>query len=704
MTFHAPWNNSQQTSLLSTHSTSRVFCYLTAMGVAMIMGCDSGFRAVSVYPPSGFDQSPTEVYIYGAGFEEGAAVSVTWIDEDGEAQSEPITDLEILDKFSLRGTIPALAGRLNYPIYPYREFIDYTADVTPGLYSCEAGRRGEAVIWTDAGQDYCDQFGGPLSYASNGSTAPAPYPPGDPGLSVSSYYEWSELLFYCTLNLPADSLMGDQQEELMSRLVPNYGLGCYYQQDTSDDTTDPSSPLIYQYCPLRIPATEINVVVTLPDGSVSEISRGFTFQSLELDYYWGENYGERIRGSFGDLYQMGAPALPSAIALADLDGDYLLDPITANPGDDSVSVVPSWTWYEATLANDPETMLTPIDVAVADFDSSGTLDFITANAGSQNLTLWTSSPMDGSDDSGLLVAYPSVESYPMARQDGATATPRRVVADDLNGDGLMDVAVLLVDDGAENEVLIGLQGSAPPRLSTWRHYTVGQNPSDLAFIDLNLDGLFDLTVTHSDGTGLTVLLNDGLGEMSVATYLPPSPDGGSETLSFSKIGVSNEWDPAFTYAIPQAVDMNQDGNPDLVTLATYNGGSYLSIVTGNGLGSFNDARYLALDETVSALTIGYADDGAFSNPSADVILASSSGDVIVVFNDGTGDFGETRRLTPFNLAGAWATPTAIVAQDFDYDWDYDVILSSTDLEGVFAMFNPSTLYEYYRYTLYRCRI
>ncbi len=192
------------------------------------------------------------------------------------------------------------------------------------------------------------------------------------------------------------------------------------------------------------------------------------------------------------------------VELVDLDGDGVLDVVVASAHSSEV-------WWRAgdgaggfgsavglatlrTVGSEGER---PSDVLAADVNGDGVLDLLTAN--------------QDTDDVSLLVglgggAFLPADIVP-AVFAGAPANPIALDAGDLNGDGTLDL-VIANQDRDSVSVLFGLDGSvfaAPQELS------VGAGPTALVVLDLDGDGLDDIaTADHDDGT-VTVLLSQGQG-------------------------------------------------------------------------------------------------------------------------------------------------------------------------------------------------
>src|SRR5262249_36810203 len=161
---------------------------------------------------------------------------------------------------------------------------------------------------------------------------------------------------------------------------------------------------------------------------------------------------------------------------------------------------------------------------------------------------------------------------------GTLAT--RLVAGDLNGDGLEDLVVLAA---GSSQVFVYLQspaggfGPAPDyRIS------VGLNPSDLALLDVDGDHRPDIVVSSQFSGTVSVLRNDPRAPFaSVLTFR-----GGSGLASLDPVNghlTLHSREAPLGLAVG---DFNGDGTGDLVV--THSGGNTFSVLPGSGFGGFRN--------------------------------------------------------------------------------------------------------------------
>ena len=229
---------------------------------------------------------------------------------------------------------------------------------------------------------------------------------------------------------------------------------------------------------------------------------------------------------------------------------------------------------------------------------------------------------------------PATSNVPVASACGLHAaycvevvgkSPIALASADFNGDGWPDVAA--ANFGTDN-VEILLNDGAGVLVPSGR-YKVGDSPGAIVVADFNGDGKPDLAA--SDGLGVAVLLNRGDGTFASAVHVELD-----QTINAIPLSVT-------------AADLNGDGAIDLAASAmgwtfdfeavTSTNADNVAILLNDGTGHFSLANTIRIENPFPRLgdiTSGDVDrDGR-----PDLVVDQSSGRVLVLRNQGAGQFGD----------------------------------------------------------------
>jgi hypothetical protein len=288
---------------------------------------------------------------------------------------------------------------------------------------------------------------------------------------------------------------------------------------------------------------------------------------------------------------------PKHAAVADLDGDGVLDLVTANQDSDSdqdVSVLLGRANGGFDAALHFGACQNPHYVAVGDFDGDGVPDLTVA--------CW------GQDEIAVLLGVGDGTFAPMTLHFSGSS-PHALVTADFDGDGHVDIAVANL--GASN---VGLHlGNGDGTFAPVVGHAVGSSPHGIAVGDLNGDGVPDLVTTNQADDDVSVLLGLGDGTFVRADY-PSGP-------------------------VPKGVaigDLDGDGILDLVTANSHGNhpsGSTpttISVLLGDGAGFAAPLSYSS-NLTPFAIALDDLDDDGH----VDVVSANwHSGDAVVRYGEG----------------------------------------------------------------------
>jgi Bacterial Ig-like domain (group 3)/FG-GAP-like repeat len=290
----------------------------------------------------------------------------------------------------------------------------------------------------------------------------------------------------------------------------------------------------------------------------------------------------------------------SFVVVADLNGDGIPDLVL---GSNVVSIYLGKTNGTYTLATTITVQQAPTSypIAIADFNGDGIPDLAIPLYGPNDIAIAL-----GNGDGTF--AAPVIATVP-----GSNIEIGQIVVADFNGDGIPDLAVLAEADSSTVEILLGngdgtftAEATNPPTSGTPSYFATG---------DFNGDGKTDLAV--EEGTTIAILLGNGDGTFAASGSVNSGSTG-------SPIAVA---------------DFNGDGKPDIAVAEGAYSIESVSVLTGNGDGTFN-SPYSGPGSTSPITTwIQVADFNQDGTP--DVVLADSSGSATVFLNNGGGLLSES---------------------------------------------------------------
>ena len=353
-----------------------------------------------------------------------------------------------------------------------------------------------------------------------------------------------------------------------------------------------------------------------PGNGTGGFLAGILFQSAD-----GENAGATFSNS---------------IAAGDVNGDGLLDVVTANGNWNTVSVFLNQGGRKF-VQSGPSIWSgnNPVALAIADVNWDGKPDLIVTNAAESDLSV-----LLGKGDGTFLT--PTTE-YAI----GGAPTTRPVLAD-FNGDGDLDV---VLSDNQSSLVLALGNGDGTYQAASVTNVVVPAGSSNaggaisITSADFNGDGIPDFVLGQSatsPGLGLIVYLGQSSGRLAK--------------------GVIYARDAALSYVA--VGDINKDGKADIVASNWATGG--VDVLRGNGDGTFQSPAVTSLPGITNGLVV--AD---FNGDGWPDVAAVGNGVVYVLLNNGQGSLALTGTY-PISAAGY-----ELVAADFNNDGKMDLAVAMT---------------------------
>ena len=318
----------------------------------------------------------------------------------------------------------------------------------------------------------------------------------------------------------------------------------------------------------------------------------------------------------------------------------------------------------------------------------------------------------------LLAAVPSAwgQSIFNGPRDYPVGTnPDSGVVGDFNGDGLPDVAVANQYSSNISVLLQNTDGSFQPAVN-YAVGAVGSQPMWLQTGDVNGDGKPDLLVFNSQANTISVLIGNGdgtfqtqkvtsvpnissayigitVGNFNGDQYLDVAISVSLAQVGTSGIGVllgngDGTFQPAVNYQVSgpplyiAAADFNNDGKIDLVASGGNGTSGTVSVLLGNGDGTFQTPINTALSYYTNGLVVAdFNQDGNLDiATSVGAAALQDEGDLFLMYGNGDGTFQVQQ---PLSIADV-----PLIAGDLNGDGKPDLIAGfGSDESGAESLIN-----------------
>ena len=361
---------------------------------------------------------------------------------------------------------------------------------------------------------------------------------------------------------------------------------------------------------------------------------------------------------------------PASAAAGMLDGDSDIDlvvtiPDAADPTGTAGSIVvlpndgnnPDGSWKGFASSTILPSGIDPADVAVGEFDGEPGLDIAVINRAENNISILLNNGSGG---------------FTLHSNTTVNDEPRALVADDLNADGLADVAVIgaTILDFPNPGTTPGLPvvtvllnsgpsgGGAWPGLATPQNFAVGVDPDDINTGDFDDDDDCDLVVLGTD----TVVVLTNLGGLGAGW-------NGFDAADAHPVG--NQPSSSDTG------DLDNNGFIDIVTTNVGDGTISVLLSSASGFAPVVNLPVGNNPTSIAAVDLDQTPDGDLDLA---VVVENDSGEPIVqvLRND---LFNQQLVFAPASEHLAGTGPLLVLKGDVDADGDDDLITVNAQTGG-----------------------
>lgn len=335
---------------------------------------------------------------------------------------------------------------------------------------------------------------------------------------------------------------------------------------------------------------------------------------------------------------------PLSLVAADMNGDFGLDLVVANSGQDNIGIFRVLQNGTGDFVNQ-QTFSTgngtnPVSVAVADLNGDGRPDVVTANLNTDDISILLNNTIAGATNfsMGTAVRIPS--------GDG----PSAVAIGDLNSDGNLDIVVT----NQNADTISFFLGNGDGTFGAAQTVNVGDKPVSVVIADLDGNSNPDIVTANENSDNITFLRNNG---------------GANPTFQVTNIAAGNG--PVSI----SAGDIETDGDIDIVVANAQDDNVSVYINPGNG--NLPAPVNLAVGNNPRAVLLGDINH----DPNAlDIIVANQSDNTVSILR---GKPGAT--FAPQQVLRSGNGPVALALGDFEPN-AYPDIVTANVLENRLSVF------------------
>jgi hypothetical protein len=311
---------------------------------------------------------------------------------------------------------------------------------------------------------------------------------------------------------------------------------------------------------------------------------------------------------------------PTSVTVGDFNGDGFPDLVTADVGNNTISVLLANGDGSFRPALKFQTGRVPESIGVGDFNGDGILDVAVANTVDDTVSILLGNGDGTFQTQGTLASG---------------SAPGSIVVGDFNADGIADLAIVDINEAGVSVLLGNGDGTFQTRMT----FATGNFPQRLVAADLNRDGVVDLAVVNTKDNTVSILLGNG--------------DGTFQNQMISSTGPG----PYFI----AVGDFNRDGLVDLAVCNRYSG--TVSLLIGNGDGTFQTGSSIQTGHSPTSLAVADFDgDGLLD------LVVTNQFDFTISVLRGNGD-GTFRSNVTYETG---QFPISIAVADFNGDGIPDV--------------------------------